>query len=144
MSVTAITLVGVVLYYGIISDAPLPDRRWLQGKNDLALHALAFFALSLPVLALWPRLISVVLLTGLAGAVEVAQFWLPRRNPGLDDILASLAGVVLGAVVLWIGSKALWNVRTARGNTGDATSIIRTVGQNAPLEDDLDANPTER
>lgn len=93
--IAAITLGGVVVFYGILSDAPLPDRRWLYGKNDLALHALAFFALSLPTLALWPRFLTVIYLAGLATAVEVAQFWLPRRNPVMDDILASLK------VLLW-------------------------------------------
>ena len=101
LSVAAITLVGVVLYYGIVFDAPLPDHRWLHGKNDLALHALAFFALSLPVLALMPRLVSVIGLAGLAVAVELAQLWIPRRNPGVDDILASLVGVALGGAVVW-------------------------------------------
>ena len=98
---SATVLVGVVLYYGILSDAPLPDRRWLHGKNDLFLHAAAFFVLALPVLTLWPRAGTVIGLAGLAALVEVAQIWIPRRNPGLDDILASLAGVALGAGVLW-------------------------------------------
>jgi VanZ family protein len=101
LSVAAITLVGVMLYYGIVFDAPLPDHRWLHGKNDLALHALAFFALSLPVLTLMPRLVSVIGLAGLAVAVELAQLWIPRRNPGVDDILASLVGVALGGAVVW-------------------------------------------
>lgn len=130
--IAAITLGGVVVFYGILSDAPLPDRRWLYGKNDLALHALAFFALSLPTLALWPRFLTVIYLVGLATAVEVAQFWLPRRNPGMDDILASLAGVALGAVVLL-------SLRKAR-------SMCWPVGpeKTSPLKSGPDAHPSDR
>jgi|GEM_PF-1161579 len=130
--IAAIILGGVVVFYGILSDAPLPDRRWLHGKNDLALHALAFFALSLPVLALWPRLMTVIALTGLATGVEVAQFWLPRRNPGVDDILASLAGVLLGAAVLLCLRKAL--------------SMRRSVGteNTSLLNSEPDAHPSDR
>ena len=101
LSVAAITLVGVVLYYGIVFGAPLPDHRWLNGKNDLALHALTFFALSLPVLALMQRLVSVIGLAGPAVAVELAQLWIPRRNPGVENILTSLVGVALGGAVVW-------------------------------------------
>lgn len=51
-----------------------------HGKNDLALHVLAFIALSLPLLALWPRLMTMICLAGLAAVVEIAQLWIPRRN----------------------------------------------------------------
>ena len=90
LSVAALTLVGIVLYYGIVFDGQLPDYRWLHGKNDLALHALAFFALSLPVLILWPR-----------------------RHPGVDDILAGLAGIALGVLVVW-GLHRLFGLRSDR------------------------------
>lgn len=130
--IAAITLGGVVVFYGILSDAPLPDRPWLHGKNDLALHGLAFFALSLPVLALWPRLMTVIALAGLATAVEVAQFWLPRRNPGMDDILASLAGVALGAVVLLSLRKA----RSMRQPVGTENT--------SPLKSGPNAHPSDR
>lgn len=113
LSVAALTLVGVVLYYGIAFDRQLPDYRWLHGKNDLALHALAFFALSLPVLILWPRLISVIAMAGLASAVELAQLWIPRRHPGVDDILAGLVGVALGIAVVW-GLHRLFGHRSDR------------------------------
>lgn len=107
LSVAAITLVGVVIYYGILSKAPLPDRHWLRGKNDLALHAIAFFSLSPPMLVLWPRLMTVIGLASLAAVVEGAQLWIPRRTPDMDDILASLAGVLLGAAVVWGLHRAL-------------------------------------
>jgi VanZ family protein len=121
LSVAALTLVAAVLYYGIVFDAPLPDYRWLHGKNDLALHALAFFALSLPTLALWPRLMSVIGLAGLAAAVEVAQFWVLGRNPGIDDILAGLAGIALGMAIIW-GLHRLFRHRLDRLNGHGAKS----------------------
>jgi VanZ family protein len=92
----------VVLYYGVIFDGQLPDHPALRGKNDLALHVAAFLALSLPLLLAWParRMRVVAVLLGLAVAIEVVQIWLPRRNPGLDDVLASMAGVLVGLMAL--------------------------------------------
>ncbi len=116
LSFAAIALVCVVIYYGLLSKAPLPDHHWLRGKNDLALHAIAFFALSLPTLALWPPLMTVIGLAGLATAVEIAQLWVPGRNPDVGDILASLAGVLLGAAMLWGLRRVLGHAFGQRSN----------------------------
>jgi VanZ family protein len=104
----AALLIGlVVIYYGVIFDDPLPDHPALRGKNDLALHAAAFLALSLPLLMAWParRMRVVAGLLGLAVAIEVAQIWLPRRTPDFTDLLASIAGVVLA--IVFVGAADL-------------------------------------
>lgn len=76
LPVAMLTLVAAAQYYGIVYNAPLPDYLWLHGRTDLALRALAFFALSLPTLVLWPHLKTAI------GS-------------------ADLAGVALGMMVVW-------------------------------------------
>jgi VanZ family protein len=108
MLIAALLVGMVVIYYGVIFQGQLPDHPALGGKNDLALHAAAFFALSLPLLMVWPaRRMRVTLgLLMLAVGIEVIQFGLPRRNPGLDDVLASMAGVALAWAL--VGAAAIF------------------------------------
>jgi VanZ family protein len=103
----ALLIGAVVIYYGVIFDGQLPDHQALRGKNDLALHAAGFFVLSLPLLFVWPnRWMRVIAgLLAIAVAIEVVQFWQPGRNPGLDDVLASMAGVLMAGVL--VGLMAL-------------------------------------
>ena len=92
------------VYFAVISDAPLPDHRWIVGYNDLILHAGAFGALSFLILLKnrfqW---ISVGLLCGMAVAIEVAQIWEPNRNASLGDFASSFAGILIG----WLLAKLL-------------------------------------
>ena len=95
--------VAAILYYGVIFSGSLPDHRWLRGYNDWLLHAMAFFALSLPLLPICRGWVVLLGLTLLAATVEVAQFWMPRRNPGLDDVLAGVFGVLVGIILVRMG-----------------------------------------
>jgi VanZ family protein len=69
---------------------------------DKALHLSASFAIAL--LLRWSLglpLAAVLFLTaGIGGGVELLQFVIPHRNPGLDDFLADVAGAVIAAVLL--------------------------------------------
>ena len=85
------------IFYGAISDSPLPDHRLIVGFNDLLLHGLAFFTLSLLAFFIWGRVVHVVLALGLAAVIlEFVQLFEPARNANLIDILASLSGIFAG------------------------------------------------
>jgi VanZ family protein len=107
MLIAALLVGVVVIYYGVIFQGQLPDHPALRGKNDLALHAAAFLVLSMPLLMALPaRRTCVTLgLLLLAVGIEVIQVWLPRRNPGLDDVVASMAGVALAWAL--VGTAAI-------------------------------------
>ena len=107
--VTAVIGIGaVVVYFGVIYQAPLPDHPVLRGKNDLFLHAVAFLTLSVPLLLLWPWRLVMAGLVALAVGIEVVQFSLPRRTPGWDDLAASMAGILIGcAMVLALRAAGL-------------------------------------
>ena len=100
-------LVGVLaaaglalLYFGLISDAPLPDHRLIVGWNDLLLHVAGFGGLSLVAFTLFSpmlRVASCVMLLGVG--LEFLQAFSPYHEPSLRDVLANAAGVSVAAVV---------------------------------------------
>lgn len=95
-----IIVVGLVTWFGVISDAPLPDHRWLKGHNDLFLHAGAFGVLSLMGLLLWASMGRVIWgLVMAAGAIEVIQLYRPTRHGEFSDFAASCAGIAAGAAI---------------------------------------------
>ncbi len=69
---------------------------------DKGLHLSASFALAL--LLRWSLglpLAAILLLTaGIGGGVELLQFVIPHRNPGLEDFIADIAGAVIAGVLL--------------------------------------------
>ena len=95
-------LTGVVTYYAVIFDGQLPDHPALRGKNDLALHVAAFFALSVPLLLLGSWKWKVAALVAFAGLIEIVQAFQPRRNAEWEDFVASVAGVCLGMLAAFL------------------------------------------
>ena len=95
-----IFVVGLVTYFGVISDAPLPDHRLIVGFNDVVLHLGAFGVLSLIGLLLWSpmgRVIGVLVIA--AAAIEFIQLFKPSRHGEFSDFAASCAGIAAGVVL---------------------------------------------
>ena len=93
-------VVGFVTYFGVISDAPLPDHRLFVGFNDVVLHLGAFGVLSLIGLLLWSsmgRVIGVLVIA--AAAIEFIQLFQPSRHGEFSDFAASCAGIAAGVVL---------------------------------------------
>ncbi len=62
--------------------------------------------LSAPALAGWA--LAALLLSAL---VQIAQAWLPSRDPSLTDVLSNLAGLLLGGVLGWLATPRLGRLR---------------------------------
>ena len=110
LAVLAALVIGaVVIYYAVIFDSPLPDHPILRGKNDLALHFAAFFALSTPVLMLgqWYKTLTGLVL--FAGLIEIVQAFQTRRNADWADFAGGVAGIAMGVIVVLVlcGIKSL-------------------------------------
>ena len=91
---------------------------WLDNAStehlDLT-HVALFSGISFLVACLWPRAqvwrIALSLLL-LAVATELAQFWVPGREPRLSDVYDNLLGIALG---LAIAMPLRWFMAGGRG-----------------------------
>jgi len=96
----ALVAVAAIAAYAALAS---PYLRFLSvPPMDKALHVSASFVIAL--LLRWSLglpLMAVLLLTaGIGGGVELLQYVIPHRNPGLDDFLADVAGAVIAGVLL--------------------------------------------
>ena len=88
-----------ILYFGLISDTPLPDHRLIVGWNDFLLHAAAFASLALVAFALLSPMLRVACCVMLLGiGLELLQAFSPRHEPSLQDVLANGTGISAAAV----------------------------------------------
>ena len=95
-----IVVAGFVTYFGVISDAPLPDHRLIVGFNDVVLHVGAFGVLSLICFLLWSsvgRVIGVLVIA--AAAIELFQLFSSSRHGEFSDFAAGCAGIAAAAVL---------------------------------------------
>ena len=99
--------VGAILYFGLISDAALPDHRLIRGNNDLVFHALAFAALTVPCWVLLGPIRGTAVVWGMILAVEAAQLPIAGREASIEDIASGLAGWLIVAVSLVVFRKAV-------------------------------------
>lgn len=112
-TIAVIAFGAVVIYFAIISEGPLPDHPVLQGKNDLFLHAAAFFVLALVLPLSGSRIRDLTVLAAFAGLIEIVQSFLPLRNADWIDFTGSVAGIALG-LLLRAGLGAIAALMTAQ------------------------------
>ena len=109
---------AVIFYFGVISSSPLPDHRLIVNWNDVVLHAGAFFALTLVVLALFAPVVRVCLMVFALGVVlELARLGSAHHEPSLRDVLANGAGVVLAGGLFVAGQMAWRSVKSFGPNS---------------------------
>lgn len=118
-ALVALVTGGVVAYFALVYTGPFPDHPLFYGHNDLALHVIAFIALSTIVLLLgyaWWRSIAGLIL--FAGLIEIVQIFLPARTADWLDFAGSVTGIALAAV--FVGGlrlvRALWVARETDGD----------------------------
>ncbi len=94
-----VTVVAIAAYAALASPYLLflsvpPMDKALHVSASIGIALLLRWSLGLPLAA-------VLLLTAaIGGGVELLQYVIPHRNPGLDDFLADVAGAVIAGVLL--------------------------------------------
>jgi VanZ family protein len=106
LSTFFVCLIAVTVYYGLVTNRPLPDYRFLHGLNDLVLHFGSFFALTMIALVLWEPLWNVLCLAVSAAVLlELGQAFLPDREVSALDVAASVSGVLAAGLTFYVGAQ---------------------------------------
>lgn len=104
-TMTGATAIGfcvvAIVYFGLITDAALPDHPAVRGMNDLVLHALAFAALSVPCFALFGVRTGSGIVWAAIFLVEALQMMQPERQASLEDVVSGGAGW-LAVLIVWL------------------------------------------
>mgnify|MGYP001164780536 FL=1 len=104
LAIAAVALAGVTFHFAVISDAPLPDHRYVRGYNDLVLHAGAFTALTLVTIPAFTRPAPVTIgIAAFAVLLELAQLPIDTRTASWTDLAAGIFGIGLGRLTLILG-----------------------------------------
>lgn len=104
--------VATTIYFGVISDSPLPDNRYIVGYNDVVLHAAAFAAIAFVSMIGASRTgMVLVLLVAAAGGIELIQIFKPARSASIEDFGSSVAGILLGWALAVVTSHIAARIR---------------------------------
>ncbi len=101
---------GLIAFLALRSSPNFIELRWMPhgfavwaDRHGVFRNVLGFFAFAFVILAiLGPRVWYVATLCLFATALEVAQLWIPSRVFDLQDIVASLAGILLAWPCAWL------------------------------------------
>ncbi len=89
----------IISWLSLCPSPPMPDAE----GSDKVLHLLAYLVMFISLdLAHWPRqklLVKLLALLAFSFLLEVAQSFTPTRQFSLGDLLANLAGLLLGLAV---------------------------------------------
>lgn len=97
----------VMIVLALLPDLRLPPLLQLGKHSDIAYHLGGFFVLTaLAIVATHKIIPPVVWMVVLACLLEFLQVFVPGREVFLSDLVASLAGVVLGAVLVTLVMSA--------------------------------------
>lgn len=93
----------------------LPEPILTRGFTDKIYHALGFIALVWLAGTAWEWTYKLMLvLLALAITLELSQFLTEGRGVFLDDVMANIGGVAIGAMLLWMTTA--WQQRRTKRN----------------------------
>jgi glycopeptide antibiotics resistance protein len=108
--VLVLALAGVIAFFALRASPYLQYIPWMPRSigvwadhNGVLRNTVAFFVFALAVyLLVGCRVWHIVALSCFATLVEVAQRWVPGRVFDWDDIVASIAGILLAWPIGWV------------------------------------------
>ena len=98
-----------VVAFAVLSLVPWqlrPHTGAPESLEHVAAYALAGALLTFGYRKRSQPFIIVLSLSLYAAILEIAQIWVPGRNPQFIDFVASSAGALIGSVLAWIGLRA--------------------------------------
>ena len=89
--------IGLIFYFAVIDNSPLPYHPMIDGWNDVILHIGAFGLLTVVSLLIWPPTWNLAVFLFCVGcAMELFQVLVPSREVDIMDIAANSVGILLG------------------------------------------------
>ncbi len=93
----------VIAAFTLLPDIRMPSFLNWGKHSDLLYHVLAFFLLTaMAALSMRQVLPGVMAVALLAVMLECLQIFVPGREVFWSDLVASLVGLILGAMLAWI------------------------------------------
>ncbi|MBB6469927.1 VanZ family protein [Aminobacter lissarensis] len=87
-----------ILWFALFGEQAQAQLQGWMGINDLAMHMIAFLIASTTAFIIWSPQQPALFLILAAGGIEIAQLFLPDRQPSLVDFTASGLGIVAGVI----------------------------------------------
>lgn len=103
-----------IFWFGLFGDQAQTQLQGFMGIDDLALHMFAFLVASTTAFIIWAPPQTLVFLGLAAGGIELAQMFLPDRQPSLLDFSASGLGIAAGAVTFLVWRRLVGLIAPAR------------------------------
>lgn len=103
-----------ILWFGLFGEQAQTQLQGFMGIDDLAMHLVAFLAASTTAFIIWTPPQPAVFLGLAAGGIEIAQIFLPDRQPSLLDLAASGLGIFAGAITYLLGRRLVGLIVPAR------------------------------
>lgn len=101
----------VIAAFALLPDIRLPSFLNWGRHSDLLYHVSAFLLLTaMAALSMRQVLPGVMAMALLAVMLECLQIFVPGREVFWSDLVASLAGVILGAMLAWL-AVYMWRSR---------------------------------
>jgi VanZ family protein len=107
-----------VVAFAVLSLVPRelrPHTGFAGPLEHIAAYALAGGLLTLGYYKRNQPFVVILSLSLYAAILEIAQIWVPGRNPTVIDFAASSAGVLIGSALAWIGLQATPSTRKKWG-----------------------------
>ena len=99
--------IGVTAALALSPNLRLPPLLHLGGYSDIVYHFVGFFVLTATAILATQKIVPpIVWMVVLATLLECLQSFVPGREVFLSDLVAGLAGVVSGAVLVTLVTSA--------------------------------------
>jgi VanZ family protein len=108
-----------VVAFAVLSLVPIelrPHTGFAGPLEHIAAYAIAGGLLTLGYYKRNQPFVGVLSLSLYAAILEIAQIWVPGRNPSVIDFVASSAGALIGSALVWIALQARPSTKKKMGN----------------------------
>ena len=115
--IASVLAIVFIAFYSMLPQAYRLNLGVSGGFEHLCGYTAASFLLTVAISGQRAPVFIVMSLAVLGGLLELSQYWVPGREPELDDVVMGTSGAALGALLAaWLRDTVLGNAQRARAN----------------------------